>query len=87
MSSRNHTHYVSESFCPECADEEEGLWDAAQTGKFLSVSASTVERWRRNRGLPYVRLGRTVRFIPSDVRQWVNARRVEGESDDLAQVV
>jgi excisionase family DNA binding protein len=59
---------------------DEVLWDAATCGEFLRVSASTVERWRRDRGLPYVRLGRTVRFIPADVRQWIEAQRVNGDS-------
>jgi excisionase family DNA binding protein len=50
---------------------DDELWTTRELQEFLKVSQTTIEKWRRQRGLPYVRLGRVVRFVPNDVRAWV----------------
>lgn len=35
-----------------------------------SISRSTVDRWR-NEGLPFIKIGRGVRFDEDDVKEWI----------------
>ena len=52
------------------------LMTAADVADRLGVSVETVNRWRYDGDLPYVRLGyRTVRYLESDVARLVWMRR------------
>lgn len=54
---------------------EGGLWTAAETAAYLNVSPDWVWRQVRcNSGLPFIRLGRNVRFDPTKVRAWVESQ-------------
>ncbi|GEL73646.1 helix-turn-helix domain-containing protein [Myxococcus sp. MxC21-1] len=58
---------------------EGGLWTAVETAAYLKVSPHWVWRQvRMNSGLPFIRLGRNVRFDPSKVRAWVASRSSGG---------
>lgn len=51
---------------------EGGLWTAQHVAAVLNMSTDWV--WRQVRtdaGLPYIRLGRCVRFDPAKVREWL----------------
>jgi len=39
--------------------------------QLLSVSRSTLDRWRKN-GLPFKKVGRSVRFDYKEVRDWID---------------
>ena len=45
-----------------------------QIAAYLRVSPKTVRRFLK-RGLPHVRLGGCVRFVPGDVARWVEGRK------------
>jgi len=45
-----------------------------QVAAYLNVSPKTVRRCLR-RGLPHVRVGACVRFVPGDVARWVEGRK------------
>jgi excisionase family DNA binding protein len=49
-----------------------GIKDAA---KLLSVSTSTLYGWVWQRRIPFVKIGRAVRFAISDLEQFVQANR------------
>jgi predicted DNA-binding transcriptional regulator AlpA len=42
------------------------------------VCQRTVDYWREKNLIPYVKLGKAVRFIPSDVDAFIRSRRVGG---------
>ena len=39
--------------------------------EWLKISPNTANNWRR-KGLPYVRVGNTVRYKKEDVENWIN---------------
>lgn len=44
-----------------------------QVADILAIPVSTLSRWRNEqRELPWVKVGRVVRYRPEDVRQWVD---------------
>ena len=50
----------------------EPLWDTHATAAFLNVSEKKLEADRlKGIGLPYVKMGRSVRYVPSVVRAHV----------------
>jgi len=53
----------------------EGLWTLARLSQFLGIHERTVRRLVERRSIPCVRFGRAVRFLPSDVFRWLEARK------------
>jgi len=54
----------------------EDLWTTKMVGKFLHVSVKTVSELRK-KGLPFVKLGGAVRFVPNEIRDYLaNSRRL-----------
>ena len=52
--------------------EGNGLWNYKQVAAYLSVSESQAKRLL----IPCIKLGRSVRFDPAEVRDWVSAHSV-----------
>ncbi|MBR8742800.1 AlpA family transcriptional regulator [Nocardiopsis sp. MG754419] len=49
-----------------------GLWSVTDTAAYLRVPAKTLYEWRyKGDGPPSHRIGRYVRYVPSEVRTWV----------------
>ena len=46
------------------------LVDKTVAGDVLSVSVSTIDRWRREEGLPFVKLDGLVLFRPDSLKAW-----------------
>lgn len=42
--------------------------------EWLKISPNTANNWRR-KGLPYVRVGNTVRYKKEEVEQWINSSK------------
>lgn len=56
---------------------DEPLWTTKQTAEFLGQSESTLEQDRyKGRGVPYVKLGKTVRYRPTDVRKYIEQHTI-----------
>jgi predicted DNA-binding transcriptional regulator AlpA len=54
---------------------KEALIDESVAAQALGINRSTLGTWRRcGKGPPYVRLGRTVRYRPSDLAAFVAQR-------------
>jgi hypothetical protein len=63
----------------------EPLWDSETVARFIGKSAKSLEadRWLRV-GIPYIRLGRAVRYDPSDVRAFIAANKVRPSGGEAA---
>lgn len=64
------------------------LWTLEDVAQFLQVKPSVVRYWARNREIPYVRLGRCIRFKQADIVNWVNGKErctVRSDLSNLAQ--
>ena len=60
----------------DLAQKSEDLWTTKEVGKFLHVSGKTVFELRK-KGLPYLKLGGAVRFVPQEIREYLdNSRRL-----------
>ena len=56
--------------------------DTKQLATMLGVSTATIGRWRKNLGLPYLRIGKgkgaKVLFLISDVERWLKRWKQNG---------
>jgi excisionase family DNA binding protein len=52
------------------------LLDKEGLSEELGISVSKVNQMVVNREIPYVRIGRLVRFLRSDIEEWVHHHRV-----------
>lgn len=46
------------------------LLTSAELQNTYKISRTTIDRWRRE-GMPYIKVGRGVRFDEDDVRKWI----------------
>lgn len=54
----------------------EPLWSVQEAAEYLGVPVSTLYNWRCHHcGPPGYRVGRYLRFRPTEVRDWVDSRR------------
>ena len=53
-----------------------------QVAEQLGLSVATLRAWRhRGKGPRFLRLGRSVRYLPADVDEFVRASTVDAQSD------
>jgi excisionase family DNA binding protein len=53
-----------------------------EAAEVLGLSVTTLRAWRhRGKGPRFLRLGRSVRYLPSDVYEFVRASAVDTQSD------
>lgn len=50
--------------------ERPGLWTLEETAEWLAVTQRMIRRLVAERRIPYVKVGRYVRFRPQDVEAW-----------------
>lgn len=48
---------------------EDGLWDVQDVSRFLKLKPFTVRKKVRQGALPALRVGRLMRFVPSEIRK------------------
>jgi excisionase family DNA binding protein len=53
---------------------DDQLWTSEQVAKYLHVSSKTIFNLRKN-GLPYIKLGGAVRFVPEEVKDYLDINR------------
>lgn len=56
---------------PDLQQLAEPLLDANEAAQLLHVPRSTLYELVRSRGLPHVRVGRTLRFTRADLSRWI----------------
>ena len=54
--------------------EPGSLWDVRRAARYLSKSTTWVYREAEGGRLPFRRVGRTLRFIPAELRAWVHSQ-------------
>jgi excisionase family DNA binding protein len=54
----------------------ETLIDIAELGKRTSIKAGTLRKYVAQRKIPFVKVGRLVRFRPSEIEAWIASRAV-----------
>jgi hypothetical protein len=59
-------------------DSSPRLFDNIDAAPVIGVEPTTLgnPHWRRKHGVPFVKIGRLVRYNIEDLRHWVEARRV-----------
>lgn len=61
---------------PKPADlSDDVLLDQIEAGKLLSIPAATLQKWRSTGevNLPWIRVGRGIRYRTVDLRAWIEA--------------
>lgn len=58
-------------------DERVDLWDPDRLAEHLGVSARFVRRLVEERRVPYLKVGKFVRFDPAEVDDWLEQQRVK----------
>lgn len=53
-----------------------GLLTISEVAELLKLSASTVRRLQRQRKIPFIKVGRSIRFTRSDLSAYLEKRRV-----------
>jgi excisionase family DNA binding protein len=54
----------------------ETLIDIAELGKQTSIKVATLRKYVAQRKIPFVKVGRLVRFRPSEIDGWIASRAV-----------
>jgi excisionase family DNA binding protein len=70
-------HNGADAIQPELPLLTEPLLTADDAAQLLRVRRSTVYELARNRRLPYVKVGRRVLFVRTDLAAWIVTNRVE----------
>jgi hypothetical protein len=51
------------------AEEPEDLWDTFQVARALGLRPKTIRQYCWMRKIPFLKIGRSVRFVPSTIRK------------------
>lgn len=67
------------------AGTSEALWRAEDAARCLQLSISIIHKGRIGQGacatLPFLRLGRAIRYIPAAVREWRDRQTTTGAAE------
>lgn len=53
------------------------LLDVTQLSKEINISPSGIYTWVSFKKIPYIKIGRTIRFDSEEIKQWLEARKVQ----------
>lgn len=53
----------------------EAYLDKEGLAKVLNIPVTTVDLYRRNRGLPSVKIGKHRRYVLRDIQKWLNQNK------------
>lgn len=62
-------------------DSNPGVWDFGQVALYLALGESTVKTNYRRWGIPFVRIGKLIRFRQEDIDRWLDERVGAAEVD------
>ncbi len=60
---------------------EEKLWNVPGLSDFIGVKQPTIRKWVHERRIPFIKVGRCVRFRPSSIERWLKRSSFEGRSN------
>ena len=61
----------------------EWLLDSAQAADFLGIAESTIRKWVSSRYVPYIKMGRLVKFNRNSLEKWLLKIEKKGISRDV----
>ncbi len=64
----------------------EKLWTIEDVAEFCRVKPSIVKYWIRNTDIPYIKLGKHIRFNFEKVKKWVDSKSGEVYISALQQL-
>jgi excisionase family DNA binding protein len=62
--------------------ETEQMLTTEEVAHWLQVPVRTIQRWAREGSIPYLRVGRQLRFERAEVRQWMKKAAQAGPPTD-----
>lgn len=62
---------------PQVSDQRPPLMTVKEAARYLSVSVSTLYGWVWQRRIPFIKMGRALRFDRIDLEHFVQANRIE----------
>jgi excisionase family DNA binding protein len=65
-------------------DSVDPLWTTGDVARFLRCSKRQIPRLREE-GLPSIRIGGLVRFVPDQVKSWLGLQDSHGAADERAR--
>lgn len=68
---------------PKATDERPRLVTIQEAARYLSVSVSTLCGWVWQRKIPFVKMGRALRFDQEDLEQFVRSHRAEARMSPM----
>jgi excisionase family DNA binding protein len=54
----------------------ENLISFEEAAKILNVAPITIRKWTGERKIPFYKIGKAVRFSPTELEQWIRAQHV-----------
>ncbi len=51
------------------------LWTIENVAEFCQVKTSVVKYWLKNTDIPYIKIGKKVRFDPKDIKSWISEQK------------
>ena len=85
MTHQNDSNGAPTPPSPPRAPLSEPLLDATAAARLLGVRTSWIYEAVRDGRLPHVKIGRHIRFLRSDLEEWVLSRRAGGTLRTLAR--
>lgn len=65
----------------------ERLLDVKLTAELLGIKPVTLRLWISQKKVPYYKVGKSIKFKPSEIETWINATRVEPDPDRVDKQV
>lgn len=56
----------------------EKLFSVKKVAEVLGVTIQSINNWKRERKIPFIKMNGRTMFIPEDIRKWLEANRVCG---------
>ncbi len=60
------------------------MLDIHQLSEELKISESGIYQWVSQRKIPFVKIGRLVRFDSEEIQKWLKGKKVEPKAFDLS---
>jgi excisionase family DNA binding protein len=65
----------------ETAHKKMELWDYDKLNAHINIKVSILRRFVFDKKIPYIKIGKLVRFRPSDIETWIDHCGAVGDSD------
>lgn len=72
-------HYKSTDGIPAITKTQSNLLDTRPAADYLGVTPRTLEVWRcvKRHAIPYIKVGRLVKYRQSDLDAWLESRTID----------